>query len=49
MKFSCTYLEVEPPRQEALLGHNTDNRVEAHGVVRHNMQQFTTTCLLAIS
>lgn len=43
------YLEVEPPGQEASPGHNTDDRVEAHGVIRHNVQQLATARLLAIS
>lgn len=31
-------LEVEPPGQEASLAHNTDDGVEALGVVRHEVQ-----------
>lgn len=44
-----TDLEVDPPRQEASLAQNTDDGVEALGVVRNNVQQLTAACLLPIS
>lgn len=42
-------LEVEPPGQEASLAHNTDDGVEALGVVRHEVQQLAATRPLTVS
>ena len=44
-----TNLEVEPPRQEASLSQNTDDWIEALGVVGNDVQQFTAARLLPIS
>ena len=44
-----TDLEVEPPRKEASLAQNTEDGVEALGVVRHDLQQLAATRLLAVS
>lgn len=43
------HLKVEPPRDVALLGQNTDDGVEALRVVWNNVQKFATARLLPVS